>query len=151
MGDKGVVDPLAHTAVRNRVRGRVVASDPFATEVVVRMDGHDDGDLRAFWDIGQPKGDVHQGVAGESSVLFAGRKVDFDEVFLVGQSLVGAVHGKLCAKGVHGQIHGVAQVERCVPPFGFVIRHVVHRLTDGGPHGHGEKKEDDGDGDGGAG
>ena len=96
---EGVVHPLPHAAVRHRVGGGIVAGDAFTAEIVVRVNGHDHRDLRAFGDVGQPQRHVHQRRSREPGVLLAGRKLNFNEVLLVRQHLVGAVLGS-CARRV---------------------------------------------------
>ena len=128
MGDEGVVDPLANTAIGDGVWGGVISGNPFATKVIVRVNGHDDGDLGAFWNIGQPKRHVHQGGTGKTSVLFTGGKFNLNKVLFVGQGLVGSVHGELSPKRVHGEVHRVAFTQRCVPPLNRVIRAFFHHF-----------------------
>ena len=146
--NKGVVDPLADPAVRDRVGRGVIPSHAFATEVVVRMDGHDHGNFRSFGNIGEPKRNVHQGGSRESGVLFAGGKFHFNEVFLEREDFVRPVFWELTAEGIHGQIHGVAKMKRRFPPFCFVIDGIPNVLTDRRSEIHGHHKKNDGEGDG---
>ncbi len=128
MREEGVVHPLANATIGDSVWGGVISGNPFATKVIVRVNGHDDGDLGAFWNIGQPKRHVHQGGTGETSVLFTGWEFHFNKVLFVGQGLVASVNGELSSKRVHGEVHRVAFTQRCVPPLNRIIRAFFHHF-----------------------
>ena len=147
--DEGVVDPLPHAAVGDGVGIGVRTRNAFPTEVVVRMDGHDDGHLGAFGYIRQPQRHVHQIRAWEAGVLLAGGQRHFHKVLLVRQCFIGPVFGELGPQGVHGQLHGVTVLERCVPPVARE-RSRIAVVHDGGLCAHGHHQEDDGDGGGGS-
>ena len=114
--NEGVVDPLTHTTIGDGVGRRIVTHHALTAKVVVRMNGHDHRDGGAFRNIGQPQGDVHQIRSGETGIIFACRQGDFDKMFLVGKRLKRAVFRQLSPHGVHGEFHGVAVLEGCVPP-----------------------------------
>ena len=148
---EGVVHPLPHAAVRHRVGGGIVAGDAFTAEIVVGVDGHDHRNLRAFRYVGQPQRYVHQSRAWEPGVLFAGRKLNLNEVFLVRQDFVGAVFRELGTQGVHGEVHEMAVTQRRVPPFDREIRANVVGFSDRCRERHGEHQEGEGERHGGGG
>ena len=133
VGHEGVVDPLAHTAIRHGVRCTVVPDDALAAKVVVGMNGHDDRDRRAFGNVRQPQRHVHEIGTGRPEVILARRQIDLNEMLRVRQHIVGAVDRELGSKGVHGQIHVRPLVQGRGPPRGlFLGRDLVVGLHGGG-------------------
>ena len=85
VGHEGVVDPLAHPAIRHSVRCTVVPDDAFAAKVVVGVNGHDDRDRRAFGNVRRPQRHVHASGPGVPGHPRSPQQVDLNEMLRVRQ------------------------------------------------------------------